>query len=336
MAKSTSQKPYEVLNKIKQGQIDRMYVLHGAEPFLVDEIVDLLLANLVDPGTAAFNLDVFNGKNADVKSIGSILPSMPMMGEHRVVVVRQIDQMKKTDRDLLIPYVEKPPSSAYQIYTAEKLNGREKFYATAKKTATMVSCDPLYENKIPQWIKTRFKIIDKQIDPIAVDKLHQSVGTNLYDLANEIEKLDIYTQDRNLITVKDVEFIVGSWRVNTVFELQKKIGARQTGDALVLVRKILSNGEPPLKIVAFLTYFFTSLLKVKILRQKKMDSRSIAGQAGMNPFFVDEAIKQADRYKESELERNFSLLYEIDLQLKTSAGVPEALMERLVFQLCDS
>lgn len=332
--KEKSSKPYEILNSIRQQQIEPLYLLHGEEAFLIDELVEAFLDALVDPSMAAFNLDIFNGKETDGKKVAAIIPTWPMMGNHRVVVVRHVDQMKKSDREALIPYLEKPPQSTYQIYTATTTNGREKFFMAAKKHGTMVSCDPLYDDKIPLWLHEQFKKINKSIEPAGLEKLQHSVGVSLYDLYNEVQKLDIYTGGRREITAADVEFIVGSWRVNTIFELQKKIGARQTGDALVLIRKILTNGEPPLKIVASLTYFFVTLRKLRALKGQNLTPPVLAGKVGVHPFFVKDYLVSAAKYQDSELERNFSLLFEVDLQLKTSAGVPEALMERLIYQLC--
>ncbi len=327
-------KAIEFLAYLKKSKLDLVLLIYGEESLLIDETVGALRKKLVDPATSAFNLDIFDGEKADIGRILSAITSWPMIGQHRVVIVRNVEQLNKADRDRLLPYIQKPPSTTYQIYTAAKINGREKFYATAKTIGAEVECKPLYDNQIPQWLQGRFSQIGKQIVSQAGQRLHLSVGNDLYDLANEIEKLDIYTGDRKNITLEDVEFIVGKWRVNTIYDLQRKIGERLPGDAMALMRHLVLNGEAPIKIIVSLMYFFLQLTKVKALLKEQTPRPELAGKIGVNPFFVDDLINQAKRFKEAELERSFSLLYAVDLELKTSAGVPEALMERLVYELC--
>lgn len=327
-------KAYEFSGYLKKGKIDRVILIHGDESFLMDEVVGHLYKTLVDPATKDFNLDVFKGDDADVRTVSSVVASWPMIGQHRVVIVRHIDRMNKSNRDKMLPFIEKPPDTTYQIFTATKINKRDKFFAAAIKNGVEVDCKSLYESQIPRWIQARFTMIGKGIESVALQRLQSSVGTSLYDLANEIEKLDIYTGSRKKITLEDVEFVVGKWRVNNIYELQNKIGHRQTGEALVLMRHLLQHGEPPLKIVASLMYYFVRLLKARAVMKDNLPKNVMAGKIGVSPFFVDDTLAQARKYRDAELERNFRLLYESDLDLKTSGTVPEALMERLTYELC--
>jgi len=328
-------KPYDI-HRYLQGkkELSRVYLVYGEETFLIDETVAQLKARFLDPKITSLNLNAFSGKDADIKRVASSIGAAPMMGDHRLVIVGHIDQAKKSAREKLIPYITSPPKTVYQIYTASKINGREKFYAAVKKNGMTVECKPLYDNQVPRWIESQFQKIGKKIDSRAIQQLHLSVGSQLYDLANEIEKLDIYTQDKKVVTSDHVAFVVGKWRVNSVFDLQKMLGNRQAGEAMVLMRKIIERGEPPVKIVSVLMYFYLGLIKVHTLLKHQTSRSDIAKKARINPYFIGETMTRAKRFRREELEHNLSLLYQVDLALKTSSVPVDALMERLAYQLC--
>src|SRR5262252_8586803 len=122
-----------LLDAIESGQLDPIYVLYGAERYLVDRcLAAIRRAVLGDAGTgASFNHDVFDLKEAPLSRVVATARTMPMMARQRLVVAKGIDEVKAPDLEPLLPYVEDPnPTTVLVLVGGEKLDTRFKVLAT--------------------------------------------------------------------------------------------------------------------------------------------------------------------------------------------------------------
>src|ERR1051325_2243748 len=99
-----------LLRSLKQGASDPVYYLHGDEDVLKDEAVRALVERAVDPAARDFNVDQRNAPELDAEAFHALVNTPPMLAATRAVVVRGLDQLKKTAklRQELLRYLESP------------------------------------------------------------------------------------------------------------------------------------------------------------------------------------------------------------------------------------
>src|ERR1041385_4026761 len=85
-----------LLRSLKQGASDPVYYLHGDEDVLKDEAVRALVERAVDPAARDFNVDQRNAPELDAEAFHALVNTPPMLAATRTVVVRGLDQLKKT------------------------------------------------------------------------------------------------------------------------------------------------------------------------------------------------------------------------------------------------
>ncbi len=78
-----------IIKSIKQKQFEKIYFLHGEEPFFIDQITDAVIENAMDESERDFNQTILYGKEADAGSVIADAKSYPMMGERRLVVINK-------------------------------------------------------------------------------------------------------------------------------------------------------------------------------------------------------------------------------------------------------
>ena len=93
---------------LKKRVFDPVYFFFGEDDFLKDARMRELVDVAVDPVTRDFNLEVRRGNELDTETLDSLLSTPPMLAERRVVVVRDVDKLKKDARTLLMRYLEQP------------------------------------------------------------------------------------------------------------------------------------------------------------------------------------------------------------------------------------
>ena len=325
-------KHFELLKEIKSGKIDSLYHFTGEEDFLKEETWRKISSILVPEDLKSFNLDLLHGSETTAVEIINKASTSPINSEKRLVVVFDVHKLSPFYKDVLLSYLPKLPHSTCLILISPKLTSKAKFYSTLDKLATTVDFPRLYDNKIPTWIEAKVRESGKKIERKALQILHNYVGNNLSDLANEIEKLVRYAGDRESINSSDVESVVGLSKTYNIFQLNDAIGEKDCKKGLEILKNLFLIGEKPGTVIYRLTEHFERLIKAKSFLPQK--GESLSSILKVHPYFVQKYPRQAENFRQEELEGGLVLLYQTDVGLKSSLMPDKILMELLVYNLC--
>ena len=172
---------------LKSRAFDPVYFLHGEDDYLKDARVRDLVEAAVDPATRDFNLEIRRGNDLDAETLDALLSTPPMLAARRVVVVRDVDKLKKDARTLLLRYLEKPASDTVLVLVAPSGAKADK---PLTDRATPVEFAPLTGDRLPKWVAYHADtVLGRGITPDAVALLVEAVGADLSQLAVELEKL---------------------------------------------------------------------------------------------------------------------------------------------------
>ena len=191
----------------------------------------------------------------------------------------------------------------------------------------------MYENQVPDWIRTYLKDQKLTIADDAIRLLHTSTGNSLRSISSEIEKIKLNLGERSNIELEDVESVVGISKLFNVFELCDAVGKRNIKSSLHILSQMLQLGEQPVVIMTMLSRHFQILLKVKELKARKTRDDEIAKSLRIHPFFLKNYAQQSARFNRTQFDKAFQLLLEADKHLKTSYQKPKLILESLLFRL---
>ncbi len=149
-------------------------------------------------------------------------------------------------------------------------------------------------------------------------------------LANELDKLATYVGTGGTINANDIRQLSAHVQEARIFDLTDALAQRNRKQALDILHDLLSDGEPPLKLISTITSQVRSLLLVKELSQKGMRSAQIASTLGLAPFIVDKALRQVGKFNMTQLENAYRQLMATDAALKRSRLAPEMALDLLV------
>ncbi len=317
----------ELERSFKSGAFRPLYLFYGEEDFLIDQVVDSLVDAALDESARGFNLDIVDGAVSDGNDVLALASSYPMMGERRLVIVRNFDRL--ADRDRILPLLERPVPTTILVLIAPKADFRLKVFKLLDEHAALAEFRRLYDEELPAWISERISGGGKAATPEACQLIQAYVGRSLREVQNEIDKLFIYVGEKKTIDADDVNAIVGMSRQFNIFELQKTIGARQLGPSVEILIRMLEAGESPLGMIVMLTRYFKTLWRLQ-------DSRARPGQGwgsrDISPARFREYEEASRRYTASEVEGCFRALLEADESLKLS-GTPKVVMIVLLNRL---
>ena len=153
---------------------------------------------------------------------------------------------------------------------------RKTLYKTIEKLGEVRFFEALEEGKgdsdeeIEAFIQSKLRAEGKTMKPDAVQAFRELVAPTLREIANELEKLFLYTGKRREILREDVRAICSASRQAVIWELTDALGARRTSQAISALENLLDAGESAIGVVMMLAAQFRLTLLAKDLMQRKL------------------------------------------------------------------
>ena len=79
----------QVIRDIQAGSLKPVYLLHGEEPYFIDEIAKALETIVVEESMRDFNQTVVYGRDTNVDQVLEAARRFPMMAERQLVLMRE-------------------------------------------------------------------------------------------------------------------------------------------------------------------------------------------------------------------------------------------------------
>ena len=328
-----------ILKEIKSGVFRPIYLLHGEEPFFIDQIEKAIEENALSEAERGFNQTILYGKEVDPISLMDYLRRYPMMSERQVVLLREAQEMKGIG-DLAV-YAQDPMESTVFViaHKHKKLDLRTKFGKQLAKSALVFESKRLYDNQLPDWINAYAKGKGLKLEPDASQLLAEYLGTKLDKAANELDKLALNLPKGSSVTTDHVQEYVGISKEYNVYELQKALAGRDIPRVGRIQQFFTSNikKNPIIVTIASLYAFFSKVYMLHYLKNKS-EAEQLQTLGLRSEWFLRDyklALRNFSLNKTTEV---LGLLREYDLRSKgidndnSHAGDAE-LMKELFFRI---
>ena len=329
---------------LKKREFDPVYYFHGDDDFLKDLRVRELTDAAVDPATRDFNLESRRGAELDSEALDSLLSTPPMLAERRVVIVRDVDKLRKDARKLLDGYLKRPAPDTVLLMTS--MSGIKADKSLCDRSTT-VEFTPLTGDRMLKWVSYQAAtVLGRSITPEAVTLLVEAVGDDLSQLAVELEKLASYSDA--VIDESAVSAVVGVRRGETLGNLLDAVAARDAARALGVLPGVLEL--PKTSAVSVVMNLTTQTLALAYGQAAR--ARGVAPRALFNEFMgllketgafpgrpwgeaVNAWAKYTDQWSADALDSALSTLLAADEALKeTKLSSDEQMLTSLVLALC--
>jgi DNA polymerase III delta subunit len=311
---------------------DVRVVLLSGEEFQRLERLNELLQTHVDQATRDFNYNSLYPQDlqkfADVRRFADLVTAYPMMAARRVVVVRFFDDVLLEMRKKVAEALKDIPETTLVIIEGEKAA------LTPKPTDRHFRAEtfkPIYESKLPDWIRGRFAKRGKRISESAVVLMMNNVGIVPLELDAEIGKVTDMVRDKAFVTEEDVERIVGKFRRFTVYALQNAVGMGDFPEAARVLQNLMEmeKGRETWYVMSLATHIM-KLGQYNMLLKKGSSPADALKELGEPEFLwkVNRKDIQARNFKDPDkVRRALETLADADSRLKSSSVDKSLLME---------
>ncbi len=327
--------PAEFYKTLEKGEVtSRLFLLHGEEPFLLNQSLQILKGISLGDGLADFNLNIFHADDLNLEALIDTLQTLPVMAANRVVIVRGVQSLNEKAWDQLESFIVNPMEASVLILTADKLDKRKKSVKKIFENAITVEFRRPYENEMPGWVKYLAETYKLKLEDEAVVLLARLVGTQLTEVDQELSKLKNYVGERLKVTVEDVAATVSHSREESVFALTDAIADNDRVAALMQVVRLLDQGQNEIGVVSLIARHLRALMGILEGQKQGLSGPKLANSAGVPAYFLHKYVNQSRKWSMRRLEDAFLVLSDTDLALKSSPLSSHIWLENLIIRTC--
>lgn len=250
---------YEALRAaIKAGVPANLYIFYGEERYLLQTMARQLKELLIPGGFEEFNYHRLTGKGLTVQELAETAEAMPMMAEHTLITVTDMDIFKldESQRTALIDLLGDFPPYCTLVFLYEqvpyKRDGKmKKLCAALNEYVQEVEFVQQERSDLLKWLKRRFAATGHDIDQTAADHLLFTCGSLMRGLIPEVEKIAAYAGHER-ITVEDIDAVAEPVLDARIFDMTNAVTARNYDRAAAILADLLRMQTEPIAILAAL------------------------------------------------------------------------------------
>ena len=333
----------------------------------------------VSPQHIAENhLNYVNAVNSLINELGTKLTDEERGFLERLPhIAQQLDTYTTTevdatnDVDILVEWLQGDlPKNSVLIFTVQgPVNERNRAVKAIETVGRYRSFDPVEAgpslNRDPLYKKVSDKFAEygKQITPRAFALLRTRTGGDMHTVAEAINKIVNFVNDKRQIDEQDVRNMVTQNTFDNIFDLTDAIGKRAIGQALKGLHEVLASGEEPIYVNLMIIRQFRFALQAKLIAEQH-DIRTIRSRMPLrdftatifqplaekikdilpksatdnilkqNPYVAYKTFQTLNAFTVEELVTSLEKTLEVDAQLKTTNTDATCMLEQLVCELC--
>ncbi len=345
-----------------------VYVIFGSEDFLRAQALRDVTREVLgdDPEVRCSMACVeFDGDSVDVAAVLVECQTPSLLAPIRLICVRNADDFVShkppesastaggpagsrgagrrvrrplSNRELLERYLQSPSPSGVLVLECQSWPANTKLYKLVDQIGRNIPCEkPRYRTDLHKWVSDHARRAHGcGLEFSVAERLVDLVGNSMGLLDSELGKLATYVAPRKVITIEDVETLVGATREEKIFAITDAIAQRDAARAVALWEQVLSTDrDAPFRAIGGLAYGFRRLAEGR--RQMDQGVPPATAVKAVKPWArpqeVPEIKRQLDRFSLREWHNHLAQLLKIDAASKSGLGDVPTAVEKFIINL---
>ena len=320
-------------------KIGNLYQFYGKENYLKENILKKIIEKSLNSSLKDINCKIFYGEKVMVNEIIEELQTAPFFSKQKIVIIKRAEKISKINRNKLSDYLNlwnSRDSFAKLFINYEDGKPDNSMIDIVNKKGSVVSFEIMNRETIDMWIRERFKKNGKKITEDALYYLKSMTNSNLNQIFNEIEKIDIFTKGEKVIHKDELLGAIGNSESLNIFKVLDDVGEKDLKNAMVGMAKLNNSGMHHLSILAMIHRQVRLIFQTKLLNEEEKNFNTLKQKLKLPGFIVEKLIRQAKKYTFKEIFKAYELIMLADLELKDSTKNPAIVLEELVINIVNN
>lgn len=317
--------------------------IYGEDSFSGGRHLEAMRQKFVDKfDPSGMNLNDFStGKKLEIGPIAQAVQSPGFMSDKRMVIVKGLlsQVTRKPDAKPWVEQLSKTPEETililFDAIGAKKVEKNEIFKQLSKTSGFHKYVFPaLSGSALTKWVLDESARIKLKIDNRLAQQIAGLVGSDLWQLSGELQKLKAYAQDE-AVTSEMIELFVKANFEDAMFDFVDAVSQRQGARALKLLNEQRQSGSTDFHLFAMLARQVRLLIGARDVldRNPAATKQDVAAELGVHPFVAQKMVSQARGFEMDKLRRLHEMLYRLDQSVKTGGADIAVGVDRVVAEM---
>jgi len=328
-----------------------VHLLYG-DSFLVPRRLEQLITETGASDVLEANRHRLAGSQTNPGELLSMCNALPFMDDYRLVVVEGLlgtaesqgrGRRRASSRDTrggdskasdqwqaLGTAIPQMPDTTILVFTDGPLGANNTLLRMLKPLAQVEELSAPNGEGLARWVKSTAEAKGASISPSAIRSITDLVGSDLWTLDQELEKLALYCSERE-IQEADVGEMVSQVREASIFAAVDAMIDGRPGVALRLLHQLKEDGREAPYIIGMVERQLRLLALARDSIDRGAPQSELKGRLGTSSdFVVRKTSEQARRHSMTEIIWRYNRLLETDLAIKRGKLEPNLALELLV------
>lgn len=337
----------DLFKALKQGDIKSLYLFTGPEQLLIRQALDRIIAAVVEPDYAEFNLIWIDGEEVGADRLFSDMETLPFFQDRKIIIVKDAPYFKSTQDKLSDVQKEKlekllsaPSADTVLVFLAPQTDKRKKVSKALSANGVWISFDALERSDFEKWLTAQVASGNHTISAAETKYLAEVTGyldkgseRTLQDIATNLEKLFGYLGNTKEVTRESIDVVFEKPLEYNIFAMVDHVADGKISNALSMLRELQMDGEADIKILFMIARHYRILLRMILGAQEGLSEKDLGVRAGVQPFLVKKNLAQAKRIGFQGIKNALYQILDADRAMKTGRVNPEIGLEMLMIQL---
>ena len=229
-----------------------------------------------------------------------------------------LDKLSKNDIEYLTNYLKSPNKDAYIILIANKIDLRVKESKIFKDNFKVIDTTKTnnQEDTIT-YIKDYITNNNHQINSQNLEYLTNKLGTDIYNINNELDKIFTYLGKEKEITKDTIDLLINDKIDDILYEFTNAILDNDYNKMIKMYQDLTRENIGSDYFIVSIANSFRQSLIIKILTNQYKSREEIAKVIGKKEFYVRKMQERLSNYTETDLTNYLNKLFIIDKNIKT-------------------
>ena len=307
-----------------------IYLLYGTEDYLIKKELDKIKKEYDINDISIYDLEETN-----LKEIIENANTMSLFSNKRLIILENSSiftgaSKKRDDIKCLEEYLNNPNENSTLIFivNSDKLDSRKKILKLVVEKGKVIEFNDNFD--IMKIVKEMFD--NYEISSSDVRLLIDRVGSNLFLLSNEINKIKTYKDNDYIVTREDIINITTKTVDIDIFHLIDNIIKNNKKEALESYYEMLKLKEEPIKIIVMLSNQFRLMYQVKQLSKKRYNVFDMMKILEQKKYTIEKAYEKARQFGEDIILKKLYELANLDINIKSGKINKDIALELFILE----
>jgi DNA polymerase-3 subunit delta len=307
-------------------EIKPAYLIAGGDEAKIEAALSRLRARAEREG-ATGGLESFgpaDGRGApDADRLVAALPALSLIGSQRYLLADNVERWNPAQVERVAEAIAEPQPQTTVVLVSRERPARKLVEAVKRVGGEFLNYEAPKARELPRWLVREAGGRGFTLEPDAARMLIERLGDRTARLANELDRLALWSEPGGEVTLADLERMVVDTSEAAIWSLADAVIERRRDAALAVAERLSAQGESVSYVVASVAARLRRAVRAVVELDAGRPAKEIELSLGMHPYAARMLVRSVRDASPAELEAATCAIADLEWWTRGGSDYPD-------------